>query len=357
MGLFLPFASRGTDMEGIAELMTEMGSFYPSLHLAWHFEEVDFETPITFYMQSSLAADWFKGGWSATWESTGGPQQMTGGKAPFVPKARDTRPGFTVDEHVLTALQLSHIAGGFRGVGIWAWTIRSAGWEGGEFGLLDRNNRPTARARAAGRVHQRARAMREEMWSLRKQPTVGVFQDFDMEAFWAAAARGGRDIYKSMPIRARIGASRALINANVEWEHVTGRDLRAGLADRYGSIYLPACLALDEELLDILRGYAERGGRVVMDAPGGWYDYFGRVLRTPEGSAFERLFGARLADFQYSRDTTVEWRLDDERVEGAVLALEPTTAEAAVSFDGGKPAVTVNRIGRGEGSCWRGRRR
>ena len=39
MALFLPFAARSTDMEGIADVMAEFGSFYPSIHLAWHFEE------------------------------------------------------------------------------------------------------------------------------------------------------------------------------------------------------------------------------------------------------------------------------------------------------------------------------
>ncbi|NQZ78407.1 MAG: beta-galactosidase, partial [Ekhidna sp.] len=43
MGLFLPFASRATDMEGIAETMKDRGSFYPSIHLAWHYEEVGYE--------------------------------------------------------------------------------------------------------------------------------------------------------------------------------------------------------------------------------------------------------------------------------------------------------------------------
>ena len=43
MGLFLPFASRGTDMELLADAVKETGSFYPSIHLAWHFEETHFE--------------------------------------------------------------------------------------------------------------------------------------------------------------------------------------------------------------------------------------------------------------------------------------------------------------------------
>ena len=62
MGIFLPFAYRATDMEGYAELMREHGSFYPSLHLAWHYEEVGYEVTRCIYMQSSLCSDWFKGG-------------------------------------------------------------------------------------------------------------------------------------------------------------------------------------------------------------------------------------------------------------------------------------------------------
>lgn len=349
MGLFLPFASRGTDMEGIAELMRERGSFYPSFHPAWHFEEVDFECTRPMYMQASLTVDWFKGGWNATWESTGGPQQMTGQKAPFVPEVREKKPGFTVDGATMTQLMLSWIAGGYRGFGIWCWTIRSAGWEGGEFALLDRNNRPTGRAVVAGKIGQACRRLRDELWTARKEPLVGVFQDWDMEAIWAATSIGGRDFFKKEPIRARIGVSRALINGNVPWEHVTGNDLRDGLADRYRVIYLPAALALDQDLLEGLHGFVQRGGRVVLDAPGGWYDEFGRVMRSDDGSPFERLFGCRLADFQYNSPQQRPWTMDGRSIpESTILDLQPTTAEVLAAFDGGRPAVTVNRIGAGD---------
>jgi beta-galactosidase len=352
MGLFLPFAARGTDMEGIAGLMTERGSFYPSFHPAWHFEEVDFEGARTFYMQATLTTDWFKGGWNATWESTGGPQQMTGHKAPFVPAARDKKPGFTVDAGVMRQLMMSWIAAGYRGFGLWCWSMRTAGWEGGEFALLDRNYRPTDRAAAAGRIGQACRRLRDELWQARKEPLVGVFQDWDMEAIWAATSRGGRDFFKSEPIRARIGAARALINANVPWEHVTGSDLRAGLAGRYRSIIMPACLAVDGELLEILAAFVEAGGRVLFDAPGGWYDYLGRVLNSDDGTPFERLFGCRLADFQYSRDTSRPWKIDGRSMDGTILDLQPTTAETVVPFDLStparpSPAITRHRLGEG----------
>lgn len=349
MGLFLPFASRGTDMEGIAELMKDRGSFYPSFHPAWHFEEVDFEGLRPMYMQSSITTDWFKGGWNATWESTGGPQQMTGHKAPFVPEVREKKPGFTVDEATMTQLMFSWIAGGYRGFGIWAWSIRTFGWEGGEFALLDRNNRPTERAKRVGQIGQACRRLRDELWTAKKEPVVGILQDWETEAIWAATSIGGRDFFKKEPIRARIGASRAMINGNVPWEHVTATDIRNGLIDRYQAIYMPAFLALDEELLTMMRSYCERGGRVVLDAPGGWYDIKGRVLRTDDGSAFEQLFGARLGDFQYSSPQQRPYTIAGRAVDGTILDIQPTTAEVAVEYDySGKPAVTKHRIGSGE---------
>lgn len=347
MGLFLAFASRATDMEGIANLMYEQGSFYPSIHLAWHFEEVGFETVRPLYMQASIAADWFRGGWSATWESTGGPQQLTGGKAPFVPSAANETPGFTVDEGVMTQAMLSWIAGGFRGFGLWCWNTRTAGWEAGEYSLLDRNNRPGPRARIAGRIGSMCRKYRDELWQCEKRPVVGIFQDWENEAIWAAASRGGRDHWKSEPIRARIGCARALINGNVPFEHVTARQL-ARDASRYRTIYLPAILSLSDATITSLRSFVEQGGRVILDAPGAWYDDFAQLRSTDDNSTFERLFGVRIADVQYSREGNRVWSIGQSRLDGACFSLEPTQAKVIERFDHGQPAVTSHAIGRGE---------
>ncbi len=366
MSLFLPFAMWGVDMEGIADVMTDAGSFYPSMHPGWHFEEVNFELMRPVYMQSSLAADWFKGGWAATWESTGGPQILSGGNAPFVPGVRGEVPGFTIEEGEITQMMLSWIAAGFRGFGQWCWNARSFGWEGGEYALLDRNRRECGRTRAAGAIGAACQGLRDELWGCRKEPMVGVFQDFEGESFWAALSLTGRDMFRTFGQRARVGAARALINANIPWEHVTARDLRAGLADRYKSIFLPACLALDTKLVeDVLIPYVQRGGRVVLDAPGGWFDYGGRVLQTLPGSPFERLFGVTVRDYHYSREDTAmgrSWKFDmpgweegidtDEEnssvsIEGFVLSLDPTTAEVLATFDDGQPSHTEHRLGEG----------
>lgn len=344
MGLFLPFASRGTDMEGIAKIMTDRGSFYPSIHLAWHFEETDYEIARCIYMQSSIANDWFKGGWAATWESTGGPQQFSGGKG-WERKGQEGTAGFTVNAGTITQLLLSYLAGGLKGVGLWAWNYRRAGWESGEYALLNRQNEPGDRAIRAGQIAQAANKYRDELWAAHKEPYVGVLVNWDNEAIWVAVAGPGRTHFKNYPVEARIGISRALINANVPWEYCTAADLKAGLAARYKVIYLPAQVAINEDLFPVLEDYVRQGGRLVMDAPGGWWNERGKVLDTGKGSAFERIFGASISDFQYSNN--VPWIIGDHRLSGFVLDLQPTTATVTEKFQSGKAAVTENHLGRG----------
>jgi len=344
MGLFLPFASRATDMEGIAELMTERGSFYPSIHLAWHYEEVHYEVARCIYMQSSLATDWFKGGWASTWESTGGPQQLSGGKGWNVLSQFET-PGFTVNEGTMTQLLLSYMAGGFKGVGLWSWNYRNAGWESGEYALLNRQLEPGPRAIRAGKIAKAADKYRDEIWSAHKEPYVGVLVNWDNEAIWSAVAGPGRTQFKHYPVKARIGISRALINANVPWEHVTPTDLKRGLGKRYKVIYMPAQSAINDELFPILREYVENGGRLVMDAPGAWWDAQGRVLKTGEGTPFEALFGASVADMQYSNN--VPQHIGDHKLNGFVFDIDVTTAKVVETFKLGSPLVTENKYGKG----------
>lgn len=344
MGLFLPFASRATDMEGIAELMTKRGSFYPSIHLAWHFEEVQYEVAPCIYMQSSLATDWFKGGWAATWESTGGPQQLSGGKGWNVLSQFETA-GFTVDEGTITQLLLSYLAGGFKGAGLWAWNYRNAGWESGEYALLNRQLEPGPRAVRAGKIAQAANLYRDEIWQAHKEPYVGVLVNWDNEAIWAAVAGPGRTHFRHFPVKARIGISRALINGNIPWEHVTPSDLKKGLGKRYKVIYMPAQAAINDELFPLLDEYVRNGGRLVIDAPGGWWDAQGRVLKTGEGTPFEVLFGASIADMQYSNN--VPQKIGDHTLDGFYFDLKPTTANVTERFASGLPAVTEHGYGKG----------
>jgi beta-galactosidase len=351
MGLFLPFASRGTDMEGIAEVMKDYGSFYPSLHFAWHFEEVGYEVARCIYMQAALTVDWFKGGWNSTWESTGGPQQITGGKGWELMSQYET-PGFTVDKGTMTQLFLSYLAAGYRGAGVWTWNPRRAGWEAGEFALVNRWYEPSERAVRAGEIATAARKHRRELWEARREPEVGILVNWDNEAIWSALSVRGRTHFKHYPVYGRVGTSRALIDANIPFEHVTANDLRDGLAGRYKAIVMPTQFAVNNDLMPILRDYVKAGGRLIADAPSFWFDETGRMFEHGPKSIFTEIFGATLDDFQYSNNVPRE--LHGHKVDGFILEVAPTTAKVRTTFQTGEPAVTENRLGEGSGvlCCW-----
>ncbi|MGK7961261.1 beta-galactosidase trimerization domain-containing protein [Crocosphaera sp.] len=337
MGMFLPFAYRGVDMEGIAELIKDYGSFYPSIHLAWHFDEVEHEIVRPIYMQAALTHDYFKGGWSATWESTGGPQQLSGGKGGN---------GFTVDQGTMTQLMLSYLAAGYKGFGLWAWSARTAGWEAGEFTLLDRHNQVTPRAIRAGQIGKTARKYRDELWKARKEPLVGVYAEWDNEAIWAAISVRGRDKFRQLPIDARVGVSRALINGNVPYEYVTASDLRKGLAHRYKIIYLPFVIAMNQDVMEILSDYVREGGRLVIDMPSAWYDENGALMSTDVGTTFEKTFGTTINSYQYA-GVNIPVSLEQLQLNGFTVDITPTSAKVLTRYDNGKPAITENNYGKG----------
>jgi beta-galactosidase len=131
------------------------------------------------------------------------------------------------------------------------------------------------------------------------------------------------------------------MNANVPFEHLTARDLRSGLAPRYQAIYLPAHVSLPPDVLEAFLAYVRQGGRLVLDAPGAWFDDCGRVLDTGAGSTFESIFGVELRDFQYARN--VPRRLHGTELPGFTMELAPTTARALERFDTGEAAVTEKR--------------
>jgi len=345
MSVFVNLTGRGVDMEGIGDLMAEFGSLYPSTHMSWHFDKVNYELARTVYMYSSLMADYFKGGWSATWESTGGPQQISGDKG-WSDFARRHVPAFTIDAGVMTQLMLSYLAAGYRGFGLWCWSARTAGREGGEFSLLDRNLQPGPRARRAGAIARAAAGLRDELWQAHKEPLVGVLVDQENDIQWTVMADIGRDLQPDIPIQARVGAARAMINANVPWEHVTADDLRAGLAGRYRAIYLPCMLCLRNELMGVLGDYVRGGGRLVMDMPGRYFDEYSRITATGKGSDFEALFGCTLDDYQYS--SNVPRRLGGLKLEGFVMDATATTAQVLAAYDNGGPAVMENALGKGQ---------
>ena len=332
-------AISGWDFEWQAQAIKEAGSFYASFHPAHHLTEVGGELDIPCYLTARLVADFAKGGWPAMWESVGGPTQYSGTHSY----------GFDGDD--LARCLLSYLAAGLKGVGIWCWNARDWGWETGEYALCDLTGKPTARAHVAGAFARACETWRWELWEARDEPLVGVLYSWENDAAFARLSMGGYPVERLSTFavhssEARVGAGRALIRAGVPFEFVTPRDLAAGLAPRYRTIFVPHTLCLEAATLSTLLAYARAGGRVVVDAPTLLVRADdGLLWDTRQGSVFEQLFGWEHADRRDTFNHPVT--LDGAAITGQTFDVNVTAATVVARFSDGRPAILHHRVGAG----------
>jgi beta-galactosidase len=341
LAMFQNFAAIGTDQALVADAMADGGSFYPSIHPAHHFEAFEGDVALPVYLESQLSVDLSKGVWTGAWESTGMPSVYSGyyGYA--------ATPGF------ISQLMMSYIAAGMRGIGIWGWNMRDAGWESGEYSLVDRQGKLTPWGRQAGQIAKAVDKYRFELWEARNEPTVGILYSWENMATAARLSAGAYPIardkdFLTEPTRAVAGAAEAFQHSNIPFEFVTEQDLKAGLAERYKAIYLPHEAVLSKDLFPILQKYVRDGGRLVADVPAPWWDEYGRVQQTGAGTPFESIFGVTVNIFQGDRN--VHRSVDGEEIEGTYADLSLTRAAKTASFDTGEAAATEVTYGSGSSS-------
>ncbi len=333
------------DLEAQAKTASIGGSFYSSIHLTHHFFLTDNELLRPVYWQARTVADMFKGGWAATWESTGGPTQWSGHQ------------GFTVDGQTMSQLFVSYLAAGLKGIGIWMWNSRGEGWEVGEYALTDVQGQPSDRAVIAGHFSKKLQQQRFELWEAVDEPTVGILYSWENEAMLGRLSLGAYDMntpvyktdrdlkFRQFHTEARLGISRALMNHHIPFEYLTERDLDAGLAARYPVIYLPYILALDAKHLQILKDYVRDGGRLVADFPLLMLDNYGRLNKQLDGSDFAELFGVQTADYYHSFNR--EMVLNGDPLQTQYGQLKLSGAEVVETFENGLPAVVSSTYGKG----------
>jgi len=341
LAMFQNFAAIGTDQALVADAMAQGGSFYPSIHPAHQFAAFDGEVALPVYLEAQLSVDLSKGMWTGAWESTGMPSVYSG----YYCYA--ATPGF------ISQMTMSYIAAGMRGIGIWAWNMRDAGWESGEYSLVDRQGELTPWGRQAGAIAKAVDKYRFELWESRNEPKVGIFYSWENMATAARLSHGVYPIdrdkdFATEPTRAIAGAAEAFQQANIPFEFVTEQDLKAGLAARYEAIYLPHDAVLPSDALPLLQKFVQGGGRLVADAPAPWWDEFGRVQSTGSGTPFESIFGLTVTMFQ--GDSNVHRSVSGKRVPGTYADISLTRARAIEAFDSGKPAITEATSGRGSAS-------
>jgi beta-galactosidase len=318
--------------------------FTTSIHLSWHFDLVEGEVTRPIYMQARQTRDWFKGGWTSCYETTGGPVQYSGGF------------GNSMSEGLMRQLVLSYFAAGNMNCSFWVWNSRPGGWEAGEYSLTSLSGRITPWAEEAGRLIQKATAYREELWETGYPPELGILASWDTDAILDIEPPR-HDLKKGTGLlgsgtehqgsRARIGLSRACMNHQISFEYFSERELLDGVGSRYPVIWAPHLRALSDEVILALKKYVESGGTLIADVQFGFLDAYGKLRKTGTGSMHEQIFGAWFENIHDAR--TGARYLSGEAVPGFYADLETSEAEIVQRFDDGSPAVS--RVHRGEGEA------
>jgi beta-galactosidase GanA len=331
---------------------------FSSIHLSWHFEHVFGEVDRPVYMQARMTRDAFKGGATSAYETTGGPVQYSGGY------------GHHMDAGLMRRLVLSYLAAGNQVLAFWDWRCRPGGLEAGEYALTTLSGKVTPWAREIGRIAAGMERCIEEIWKLRAEPELGILRCWDTEMVLSlepnrfGSPDEGPSLYSRGPahqhMRALIGASRAAINEQVSFEYLTDRELLAGIAGVYPTLYLPHVRGCSEAVLESLLAYVESGGRLIADVQFAFSDPWGKLRPRGERTLLTRLFGGWVDSIHHAR--TCPQRIGGVPVEGFYGDIELAGARTVKRFADGRPAVTEAVVGQGRGillafdagrCCWR----
>ncbi|MFN4227921.1 MAG: beta-galactosidase [Candidatus Ratteibacteria bacterium] len=336
--LFFNAALYRWDWEKTAEI-SDM--FVSSIHIPWHFEQVEGEEDIPLYIQAKMIVDFSTNSIPCAPETTGGSSRYSG-----------YRP-FTMTEEKIERFILYYLASGLKGFGFWLWNPRERGYECGEYGLTDLTGRLTKAGKRAGEIAKQINRYGKELWQLKQKAEVYIFYSWDNESYLARISEGNIQIqhheHELSASYARIGIARALINKNIPFKFLTDNQFLNGILEPKKIIYLPWLESMSEKILYKLYEYARDGGKIIVDMPFAYFDENGRIFNTKKGSIFEKLFGCSICNFY--RVGKVEDRIkykDFEIFENEQWAeILPTTGKVIERFENNYPSVIENRVGNG----------
>ncbi|MFP4106023.1 MAG: beta-galactosidase [Phycisphaerae bacterium] len=315
---------------------------FSSIHLSWHFELCAGEVDRPLYMQARMTHDYFKGGMTSAYETTGGAVQYSGGY------------GTGMTPGLMRRFMCNYLAAGNQSIAFWTWNHRPGGWEMGEYGLTTLSGKISSWAKEAGKVGTGMQKYIGELWEADPETRVALLSSWDTDAVLTQEPKR-HDLQQNVSEigsgtkvqhrRALLGASRAMINSRTPYEYVTEAELREGIACCYPSIYLPHVRAVSEKLAETLLEYVQKGGRLIADVQFAFCDPWGKLHPTGEGGLVDRLFGAYVDTIHDAR--TCPMQLNGSEIDGFYGDIVPTDARVLSRFADGRPAVTEAKIGKG----------
>ncbi len=232
---------------------------------------------------------------------------------------------FTMTSGKMQRILLIALAAGFKSVVFDKWKPNTNTNHVGQSGFVDWLDRVTPAAQAAGHIALLAEHYHQELWHLRAASHVHIL------------------LTPGSEYELRIGATQALLNANVPFAFVTESSLMNDTSPLAPVLFLPGSESISETLLAKLKTLVENGTRLVTEVPTGYFNDREELLNTRPGSPFEQLFGVGIAGMFYGEPPNPK----DTRVSSQLRAQIVTTTARAGGGSGEVPAFTENRVGKG----------
>jgi Beta-galactosidase trimerisation domain len=230
----------------------------------------------------------------------------------------------------------------------WLWQPRSGGQEGGEWGLVSVDGKPSVRVSAVRAV---AAALRRNpfLTEARRQPAKAAIL-YNRETAIINHLEGARMQHRGEEWEQSLqGCYQALQRAHIPVEFVDLEQLKQGRTNEFEVLYLPYSYALDDTAVTALHDFVTQGGCLFADGLTAWKTDMGGIRPGVPGGALSEVFGVEAFDIYPVKVDEPYSVTDGNELAGELWKL-PLTLKGADVFlrdKEGKPFGVKHRMGKG----------
>lgn len=320
-----------------------LNSLGGSAHASWHFG--NFNRPQYAMAMSANSEIILSGAGKLPWLMTElqGGNITYSGSVPLCPTA----------EEISQWLWIILATEGQGGI-FWMWNPRSSGIESGEWAMLDFQNQPTDRVRAAGEVIKCARKNTAQLSNAKKYNS-GINILYINESLLTEEKMAGNN---NNPAQAAgsimndmLGYFETLSQMGVtpNIKSIKEFDFSMNNYDNQ-TIILANQIAIPQLYIDSLSNFVSKGGKLLVDGLTGFYDE-NAIAVMATGFPFKNLFGGEISEFKYQdKPFTYSTNRQKEALPGLGWKsnIKPLAKSQTVVEENGEIRSIRNKVGKGE---------
>jgi beta-galactosidase len=236
---------------------------------------------------------------------------------------------------------------GAKAVVYWCWHPRTLGNEGGEWGLVSIDGKPSNRAEATRQVSDQLQKL--PYLSQAKPSPARVAILYNRETLLLSLLDGRTQTANNRgdePLRSLLGCYWALYADHVPTTFIDIPGLKAGAAKNVDLLYLPYSYAMDDQALSAIRNFVSGGGTVWADGLTSWKNEYGEV-RTRIPGGLEDVFGVEVSDIDPVTEPYSVTASEEKGGQAWRLPLELKGARVLLRDGEGKPFATTHQYHKG----------